>query len=392
MGIKSIGIKNVLSFDNVLFDDVADLNCLIGQNNVGKSNILKVIDYFYRIMKGESSIPLPLNSNYSSYGSITICYNTERLESVIRSSKSKSQYQKHIFKSLYGHEVNSLFNILNPGKKGFYYLTLHINRDGSVRWSEKDKSIRDVINRIYPFFFIDTRRMDLYNWKYLWEVVSRLKFLNTKNLQRDKIIEFFDSSISSKSNSYKEYVKTIQEVTSAMPYDYQEMIFNYVKVGLSGHKFNIDGHDLNTQSDGTNSYKFIDMFLQLLISLTRREYITPTVFIDEPEIGLHPKRCEDLICSINEVYRKYKSSSDDRMSGKYKNPYPVIIMSTHSPNILKTVIREFSNVNEHKIFHLSSSNSLTKVTHMNSTFEDRRFLNIFSDNEARLFLVSLFFL
>ncbi|EBU7006558.1 ATP-binding protein, partial [Salmonella enterica subsp. enterica serovar Kintambo] len=72
-------------------------------------------------------------------------------------------------------------------------------------------------------------------------------------------------------------------------------VLNYVKVGLDGQTFQIDGKKLEIQSDGTNSFKYIEIFLSLLISLTRRDYITPIVFIDEPEIGLHPKKSEQLI-------------------------------------------------------------------------------------------------
>lgn len=388
MGIKSIEVKNILSFDSFVINDFSDINCFIGRNNVGKSNVLKVIEYFYKVMRGESVLPLALNSNYSSYGSIKICYDTDRLESVIRSFKDKSKYQKHIFTTLYGREERDILSLLSPRKKGVYYLTLTINRDNTLIWSEKNKSVRDIINRIYPFFFIDTRRVDLYNWKYLWDVVSKLKFLDTKNLSRDKIVDFFDSNISSKSNSYKEYVTKIQDITKTSPYDYQEMIFNYVKVGLSGHKFNIDGYELNTQSDGTNSYNFIELFLHLLFSLTRREFITPTVFIDEPEIGLHPKKCEELIYSINGVYKSYKSETEERVKGKYKNPFPKVFIATHSPNILKAIIREFNEESEHKVFHLNRIGGVTNVSEMNSSFKDKRFLNIFSDNEARLFFSS----
>lgn len=148
--------------------------------------------------------------------------------------------------------------------------------------------------------------MDLYNWKYLWSIVTKLKFINTKNLSRNKIVDFFDENVSSKSNSYRDYVESIREITRTSAYSYEDKLLQYISVGLDGQSFNIDGFELNTQSDGTNSFKFIETFLNLIITLTRREFITPTVFIDEPEIGLHPKRCEDLIQNLNDVYVKFK--------------------------------------------------------------------------------------
>lgn len=47
MGIKSIKIKNLLSYDEVYISDIKDINCIIGRNNTGKSNLLKLIKYFY---------------------------------------------------------------------------------------------------------------------------------------------------------------------------------------------------------------------------------------------------------------------------------------------------------------------------------------------------------
>lgn len=373
-----------MSFEDVYIKDLSDINCFIGKNNVGKSNVLKAIDFFYRCLKGEVLTPLPLFSNYSNHGSISIEYDTNRLESVVRSGKKKSPYQRHIYSTLYQSEVGDFKLFIKRSNKGIYRLTLKINRDNSLIWSEKNQKVREIIHRVFPFFSIDTRRLDLYNWKYLWDIVSKLKFLNTKALDKEKVIDFFDSNVSDKSNSYKEYVRVIEDVTKVAPYDYNDLIFNYIKVGLKGHKFNIDGNELNTQSDGSNSFRYIEVFLNLIISLTRREFITPTVFIDEPEIGLHPKKCEMLIHNLNEVYRKFKSESDERQVGKYKTPYPTIIITTHSPNILKSIIKLFPSNEEHKVIHFSKKAG-TMCKSMNSVFLDRRFVNLFSDNEARLF-------
>lgn len=227
--------------------------------------------------------------------------------------------------------------------------------------------------------------MDLYNWKYLWSIVTKLKFINTKNLSRNKIVDFFDENVSSKSNSYRDYVESIREITRTSAYSYEDKLLQYISVGLDGQSFNIDGFELNTQSDGTNSFKFIETFLNLIITLTRREFITPTVFIDEPEIGLHPKRCEDLIQNLNDVYVKFKKADNLWEKGKYRTPYPKIILSTHSPAILKSVIKLFNTPEEHKIYHLTNNAEMTVCSVMNSYFNDKRFLNLFSENEAKLF-------
>ncbi|MEG1186103.1 MAG: retron Eco8 family effector endonuclease [Eubacterium sp.] len=386
MGIHSIKIKNILSFDNLVINDLADINCIIGKNNVGKSNVLKVIKFFYECLAGTTSLPPKLFNAYSTYGEITIVYNTSRVEEVVRSKKGKSPYQKHIYNSLFESELKEWWVTSGRSNKNYYSISLRINKDNSISWSEKNKKVREVLTRIYPFLYIDTRRIDLYDWKDVWEMVSKLKFLNTNNLSRDDLVNYIDSNISGKSNSYREYVNSIRKVTRAAAYNYQDLILNYIKVGLDGQTFNINGYDLITQSDGANSYQFLEVFLSLTIILTRREFITPIVFIDEPEIGLHPKRSEELIQKLHDIYRGFKNDGQFRQDGKYKNPFPVMIFTTHSPNILKTVIKSFNHPHEHSIFHFSSTKDQQTISNkMNSQFEDARFLNVFSDNEARLF-------
>lgn len=387
MSIKSIRIKNLLSFKDFTINDFADINCIIGKNNVGKSNLLKLINFYYSSLNGESLLPPTLHSNYSNHGEITIYFDTSRLEDVVRSTKGKSDYQKHIYKTMFKSELNQWEYLLIRGKKKKYFsLSLKIHKNNAISWSDNDSDVRAIISRIYPFFSIDTRRLDLYNWQYLWGIVSKLKFLNTKELPREKLVEFIDDNVSKKSNSYKDYVNIISGITNAAPYNYQDLLLNYIKVGLEGHTFNINGFNLDTQSDGTNSHKFIEIFLSLIITLTRREFITPTIFIDEPEIGLHPKRSEELIENLHYLYRSLKKETEAIEFGRYATPYPIIIFSTHSPNILKTVIKSFNKKNEHRIYHFDIVNNTdTQCSIMKSYFDDSRFVNVFNDNEARLF-------
>ncbi|SUP66367.1 AAA family ATPase [Yersinia enterocolitica] len=46
MAIKSIRIKNLLSFDDFYVNEIKDINCVVGKNNTGKSNLLKLIRFF----------------------------------------------------------------------------------------------------------------------------------------------------------------------------------------------------------------------------------------------------------------------------------------------------------------------------------------------------------
>lgn len=390
MGIKSIKIKNLLSFDELIIRDFKDINCIVGRNNSGKSNLLKLIRFFYNKMEGKRELPPTLNSNYSAFGTITIIYDTSRIKQIVTSetNKGKSNFFKHIYNTLFKKEnernVFSPIDIDSVDKESTYELTLKVNSNDSTEWSTTNKDIINIINYLYPFFDIETRHIDLYDWNKLWIIVSRLKSFNINKLKQNDVVDFFNDKLSSKGNGYKEYIEKIQKTTQTNNYSYREKVLNYVKAGLKGQTFLIDGQSLKTQSDGTNSHRFIEIALELLISLTRRDYINPTIYIDEPEVGLHPKRNEKLVYNLHDIYNSYKKTKNTKEKGKYKTPYPSIIFATHSPNIVKEVIKLFEE--NQQILHFSKDKKdNTIVQKMNSTYEDKRFLNIFSDNEARLF-------
>ena len=79
MSIKSIKIKNLLSFDELIIDNFEDINCIVGKNNTGKSNLLKALRFFYIKLEGKRELPLELYSNYNVYGTITITYSISQL-------------------------------------------------------------------------------------------------------------------------------------------------------------------------------------------------------------------------------------------------------------------------------------------------------------------------
>jgi predicted ATP-dependent endonuclease of OLD family len=386
MSIKSIRIINILSFDDVLINDFSDITCIIGKNNVGKSNLLKIIKYFYRELEGERVLPPLLNSNYSNFGKISITFDTTRIKKIVTSKKNNSSFLKHIYNTLFKDSpIKSPFSFVSSSSdtESEYTLDLQINSDNSTSWSSKDKNIRNILAFLYPFFEIETRHIDLHDWNRLWNLITRLKTFSFDNITTNEIVNFINGKISN-DDSYKAYIDTISNITNTENYSYQDKILNYVKIGLNGHQFTNNDQELSRQSDGTNSHKYIALFLELLVSLTRKEYISPIVFIDEPELGLHPKRNEELIFNYFELVNSYKKTKNDSEPGKFKTPLPKVIISTHSPNILKDIIRLFQD--RQIVVHFSKSPyGNTIATPLKTRYNDNRFLNIFSDNESRLF-------
>ena len=386
MSIKSIRIENLLSYDTLIINNIKGLNCVIGKNNVGKSNLLKLLSFFYKKIDNIKCIPPELHSNYSSHGSISIQYDLTRIKNIVTSKrKGKTDFFKHIYNTFFkgspmGVEKDFFTNRINDTT---FTLKLTIHSNNAFSWSTKNNSEIDLIGYLFPFFEIETRHINLYDWDKLWDLISRLKSFKVDGVKKEEIIDFLNEKISPNSNAYKDFTSKIQDITKVSSYSYRERVLNYVKIGLNGQTFNVGGKDLTTQSDGTNSLEYLSLFLKLLVSLTRREYISPIVYIDEPEIGLHPKANEKLIYELYQSYESFKKTKGSFEKGKYATPLPKIFIATHSANIAKHIIKYFKD--NHQILHFRIEENHTRVGVMKSTYEDRRFLNIFNDNEARLF-------
>ena len=143
MSIKSIKVKNLLSFDDLVVENLNDINCIVGKNNVGKSNLLKLLNFFYNRLDGKRELPPTLNSNYNTFGLITIVYDTSRINQIVTSSsnKNKSKFFQYVYTTLFKNQLNNKS----------YELSLQINSDDSVKWSTDNYDVLNILNYIYPF-------------------------------------------------------------------------------------------------------------------------------------------------------------------------------------------------------------------------------------------------
>ncbi|MCX9472803.1 ATP-binding protein, partial [Vibrio cholerae] len=92
----------------------------------------------------------------------------------------------------------------------------------------------------------------------------------------------------------------------------------------------------------------------------------PFVFIDEPELGLHPKMNEVL---IHDIYNSYKYNNDR----DHKVTRPRVFLTTHSPNIVKEIIKKFRDYQRVFCFQ-KRSDSTTSIHTLNSTYDSESFI------------------
>ncbi|AIN14323.1 retron Eco8 family effector endonuclease [Yersinia pseudotuberculosis] len=378
MTILKIKITNLLSFDDVEISGLHDMNCIVGRNNVGKSNLLKALKFYYNRLEGKEELPLKLYSNYSYKGVISLTFDTTKIFRIAR-KQTNNPYFQFIMRKLIPPIRRSMFSLASyTNEPTMYTLSLNIYNDGKVKWSTKDSQILNLILYLFPFFHIEPRHMDLHDWDSLWDLVSRTKSFNLSKIDDESIIDFFDNSINSGGDSsYRKYIDDLNNNISTKVSTQKEKILSYIKAGLKGYRFEIDERDLRLHSDGTNSFYYIKTYLNLLITISRREYIIPFVFIDEPELGLHPKMNEVLVQEIFNSY-KYLEGVNDRITR------PKLFITTHSPNIVKEIIKRFRKKQTFFCFQ-KSRDSATHINTLNSNFDNESFINIFSDNEARLY-------
>ena len=101
MGLQSIRIKNLLSFNDVIINSLEDVNCIVGMNNVGKSNLMKILKYFYDKLDDIKVIPPDFHSSYTPSGSITLTYDVTRIKRIVMNPNNNGRFHKHIYNTLF---------------------------------------------------------------------------------------------------------------------------------------------------------------------------------------------------------------------------------------------------------------------------------------------------
>lgn len=385
MSIKSISITNLLSFDQFIINEFENVNVIVGKNNVGKSNLAKLIRFFYNKLDGKKELPPTLNSNYSSKGVISIEFDTTKIRQIVKADSGRhNPYFKDIYEALIKDKTEkhnqdskptsffSLLNLISPNDLTSYTLTLTIHSNGASEWDTKDYKTLQFINNLFPFFEVDTRHINLHDWDKIWGLIGKSKSLDINKVSENDFTEFIDNQMASTKGNFNQYLQQIKSVINVKEFSHQQKIISFIKAGLKGDQFVINGGETTLQSDGTNSFSYINTLLKLLVLISKSEYIAPFIFIDEPELGLHPKKCEAL---IHDIFASMQNT--EKVNAK-------IILATHSPNIVKEVVKRFT-VNQQVINFSKARNSTTKMQVMNSQYGGNNFLSTFGENEARLF-------
>ncbi|MDF2586659.1 MAG: hypothetical protein K0S41_500 [Anaerocolumna sp.] len=346
MGIKQINIRNFKSLQNVSIDfdrNHYDIQCIIGKNGTGKSSILDAIDYFYKMSQNDILY-------YDSY--------TDTNNRYIQKMQIEFIYDLDMPAKLSTNDyLDSIMGELIPYiKDGKILLRLTQYKDGNIEWFPSDKNIRKTLSKLFPIYMIDTRFITLEDWSIIWSIIGELSISNIKrndNKIDKKLDELLDEVYGKKYSKALAKIKNIfiSENITINKNNYNERFISALNTRLGGSEFLSDSKKIDYYSDGTNSLKYIKLIVQLVSFLSETGWKNPMIIIDEPEIGLHPQYIEDLVQCIYESL----------------NPRVNFLVTTHSTNLITSLIKNQMTVGLKRVFIKSNYTKLERIKDLVNT-------------------------
>lgn len=356
MGISSVRIKNYNSIKDVELDLSKYYNFLIGKNGGGKTTIISAIKYFYKHAKNPASIE-KVNDKKNPYGQkteIEIKFDFETLYNREHQIKDIDEYEKYILDNRY------------------LIIKLTQYKSGKITWYPVNSafSVRKIL-KLFPVFAVDTRKMEVNDWSGIWEIVSEIAIPGTRETSeniKEKLSEAFSEIYGKK---YKQVLEIIEdtferESININKNDYKKRFKYAILSNLEGDLLEFDNQNIEFNSAGTNSLKYLKLYVGLLSELTNTSVKESMVIIDEPEIGLHPQYIDELV----EALIKYSGV-------KY-------LISTHSSHFLSTLIRETASISFYQVYYHRGNTYIKAIKEIID--ENEKYL--VTDNEAESYFAN----
>ncbi|QWG36714.1 retron Eco8 family effector endonuclease [Bacillus mycoides] len=359
--LRKVRVKNCKSIKN-LDIDMGKNNSLIGKNGVGKTTFINCVEYFYGSLD-EKKIEFTIfdqNNPYNEFSEIEMIYDFGYFCKVIEGYQFKHLVGE-VKASLFMDYLGKLCSFVDSNNN--LTIKLLINKTGEKKWFPNlSFELRKVLKTIYPFYFITTKNYNQTNWETMWEMIGDLAKVPSFNIEEDLgsfLEENYGSSFARILNIIKKELEDANIIVDS--YTNQEKFLTAVKLQLGGERLQFKYKDLSFFSEGTNAFNYLKLFCSLVNKIAEQKLKIPLLFLDEPEVGLHPKYIDNLMIDLLKTTNKNQ-----------------IFIATHSSRILKNMIKMTKDYN---ILHAVHENDYTNITIVNQ-FLDHRERNILSDEEA----------
>ena len=351
--ITRIQIKNFRSIEKISFDfmnEEKNIICLLGKNGAGKSNIFKAICYFFRYMNKSYSDEdvIDKNNPYIQKCVISIVFDIDLLSK----------------KAAYNEQLNEKFDIIRKyidqktnnftTSPATIELTLTQFRDGMIKWNINNKKIIETIKSVFPLYYIDTRRLDLYTWDKMWQIISDLSASKPNDNYKEVLDEAFYEIYGDKYKYSKDNIEQAFDKygISLDKYHFDDRYKNAFSMRFGGNQFVVDGHSLEYYSDGTSSFSYLRLLITLIPKISDISCKYPIMLIDEPEIGLHNELITEFVnCLVGNVKRN-----------------AFCMMSTHSPKMIADLSNQKAN---YSIYKINKKGLFSVINKMNNSWIEK---------------------
>lgn len=388
MSIQKITIKNCKSIEFLELNLIKNINCFIGVNNVGKSNIMKIIYFFYTNLTSEflDDSMFSKSNPYNDEVEISIEYDfNELIEKTQGNTFSDNGFFDEFFSNInfnrFASRIDQSNELVDRVEKYVTKYTVNNKCTLTLKYSRKKKSVswniqeydfRAFISVRFPFFYLESRNIDLYNWESIWRLIGEIAPFRKKISISGNIEGLFEMD-DDKEGNYDSVIQAIIEEFEKSNIRIQksniyEKISQIIQLQLGAKGFEYESHHLKLGSCGMNSYSYMSLYVKLILRLFDNKHLSsPLIMIDEPELHLHLKKIEEFTREI----KNYKRFTTTKW-----------IFATHSPTFAKNLIVEHS---DYEMFHVTNTEIFNKshVSRLNG-FKEKKY-KLLSDNEANLF-------
>ena len=196
MSIIHISIANYKSIESLelnLLNSSSTIQCFVGKNGVGKSNILNAIKYYFSNLDKNEAIPNILDriNTYTRRCKISVTFELSEFEFKVNNKYLESLFDK--LNRTFLHDKNYIDSEKKIKIKKVT-ITMEQDKNNTLRWSH-NLEIRKKIKSLFPIYHIDTRSLDLCTWDKLWDIISDLS-ATTVSKGQDEIIQILDDAFS----------------------------------------------------------------------------------------------------------------------------------------------------------------------------------------------------
>ena len=349
MPVTRVAIENFKSIKRCEIS-LAELSVLIGENGTGKTSILEAMLYFYNNLTEAqvSELVFDENNKFSNEVHVTLYFDFTEFVKISKSNSEESDLLGELSETQikYRGYYKAILSLATKTANHIIAVTLTQIKGKGIQWNRSYED-RLIIKSLFPFFFVDTRSLDVTEWGYIWNVLGELAKVShdERKLIESRIHEILvDES--------KEISKKLSGITSVFDSANvsvktaasKEFAKNLSKVFFSGDEIHQYGKNLGYYSTGTNSVKYIELLLKSINEIAKTKLKEPVILIDEPEISLHPLYMDELADVISSVCSKLR-----------------IIISTHSSRLTKDLVKETDNIS---LYNVKLINQYSQVHRM----------------------------